>query len=228
MIEGWDDFVGEVSVGPASGAGGRAGRVSLAKGTETEKTTSLPVPDSGAGPAADGHLSSQPSIPATRRSRRRSGAVTVPLPAEPGLEYLNAPPRADGGGSRAVAVIPRRMIQWDANGMPVPATVPMVSKEGVSELARTVMSLPFEPARGLDGEVSEEERGYVEQGLTNIEVTLLRMAKAAASGDLSTANVLLDRILGKPKQSVESKSLTLTYEDWLKAQAAKEEHGDTI
>lgn len=97
------------------------------------------------------------------------------------------------------------------NGLPVPTNVPALSKNAVEELATTALSLPYEDPLGLPSEFD---------GMTNAEVMMIRMARKAAAGDVDTAVHLLDRVLGRPKQSVESKSLRLTYEDYLKEMAA--------
>jgi hypothetical protein len=67
------------------------------------------------------------------------------------------------------------------------------------------------------------ERAYEAElefsGMTNAEVMIVKLARAAARGDKDSTAAMLDRVLGKPKQSVESKSMKLTYEDYLKEMA---------
>jgi hypothetical protein len=86
----------------------------------------------------------------------------------------------------------------------------MLTKPQIETLAAVALSLPYDDPLGLDPEFD---------GMTNAEVMMVRMARKAAAGDLSVASELLDRVLGRPKQSVESKSLNLTYEDFLKEAA---------
>lgn len=51
--------------------------------------------------------------------------------------------------------------------------------------------------------------------MTNGEVAAIRHARKAASGDFKATQDILDRIMGKPKQSVESTTTTLNYLDYL-------------
>jgi hypothetical protein len=90
----------------------------------------------------------------------------------------------------------------------------MLSPKNVEDLASTALSLPYKTD---PFSVSDEE--FV--GMTNAEVMLVRMARLAAGGDLSAANVLLDRVLGKPKQSIESKNVNVSYADVLKEKAER-------
>jgi hypothetical protein len=51
--------------------------------------------------------------------------------------------------------------------------------------------------------------------MTHIEIAAMRMAQAAAQGDLDSAKELFDRVLGKSKQVSESTNLNLTIDDIL-------------
>ena len=51
--------------------------------------------------------------------------------------------------------------------------------------------------------------------MSNIEVMWIRLAEKAANGDTGAMNMMFDRILGKPKQSVETASVSMTYQDFL-------------
>jgi hypothetical protein len=115
----------------------------------------------------------------------------------------------------APVVINRRMIVWGKDGLPAPATTPLITKPQIEALVSASLSLPYDGDKlGLEPEFD---------GLTNVEVMMIRMARGAANGDLELAKELLDRVLGKPKQSVESKSLSLSYEDFLNEVARKNE-----
>lgn len=124
------------------------------------------------------------------------------------------------------STIQRRMVSW-VGGMPVPTSVPLVTKPALEELASVAMSLPYVPTPPKDlvpdtpkwtaWELAEREF----EGMTNAEVILIKMARSAASGDQGAATALLDRILGRPKQSVESKSFTMSYTDVLKEKAER-------
>ena len=61
------------------------------------------------------------------------------------------------------------------------------------------------------------------EGMTNGEVMMLQMSRSAARGDHKAADMLLDRILGKPKMVSESKNLNLNYQDYLEELARKDE-----
>jgi hypothetical protein len=137
-------------------------------------------------------------------------------------------------------IIQRRMIAWTPEGLPVPVSVPQLSKAGIEELATTALSLtyrvpplilPLDPgkdcteARRAQYEMEREaaevahEAELEFEGMTNAEVMIIKLARAAAAGDKEATSAMMDRVLGRPKQSVESKSLKLTYEDYLKEMA---------
>lgn len=65
------------------------------------------------------------------------------------------------------------------------------------------------------------------EGCTMAEVMVMRLADKAVTKDGDKArDTFLDRILGKPKQSIESATMTGSYSEWLEwsaAQGAKEE-----
>lgn len=109
-------------------------------------------------------------------------------------------------------------IKW-VNGMPEPAYKD-INPSSVKQLATTALSLPYE------GEYNEElGMNIIEarfEGMSNAEVMWVRMAERAAQGDLDAAKILLDRVLGKPKQSVESTSMSLTYPEYLELMAKKD------
>ncbi|KKL67938.1 hypothetical protein LCGC14_2130000, partial [marine sediment metagenome] len=54
-------------------------------------------------------------------------------------------------------------------------------------------------------------------------VMMLRMSQSAARGNFKATDMLLDRILGKPKMVSESKNLNLSYQDYLLELARKDE-----
>jgi len=104
------------------------------------------------------------------------------------------------------------MITW-VNGVPEPTYTNIVSAQSVKKLAQVAASLPYE------GEWDEELEMYVIEprfkGMTNIEVMWVRLAEKAANGDTGAMNMIFDRILGKPKQSVETASVSMTYQEFL-------------
>lgn len=112
----------------------------------------------------------------------------------------------------APAIINKSMIVWGADGLPMATGVPTITKAGLEELAVASLSLTYDDPLGIYPEF---------KGMSNAEVMMVRMARKAADGDISVAAMLLDRVLGKPKQSVESKNVSFSYEDYLKALADK-------
>ena len=95
----------------------------------------------------------------------------------------------------------------------------MINKEAVSQLPLTVLSLPYKRTQlekdlGMDKEF---------EGMSNAEVAMIRLAEAASRGSYKAIDMLQDRIIGKPKISVENKNINLTYEDLLDAIVKKEE-----
>ncbi len=105
------------------------------------------------------------------------------------------------------------MIRWE-NGRPVPVYAPSLRKEQVSELLTAALSLEYEGDLNLDtGKITSVDERFI--GLTNIEVIAIRLAERAASGSDKAVTELLDRILGKPKQSHETVGVRMTYQDFL-------------
>lgn len=136
---------------------------------------------------------------------------------------------ADTGGDKSLTPqssvkFNRRLVVWGADGLPAPATVPLLSKPQIDALAAAALSLPYSPVPPSEALPKEQYEVAFNQylaecaefeGMTNAEVMYVRLARKAAEGDKEATTVLLDRVLGKPKQSVESKSMKLTYEDYL-------------
>lgn len=109
---------------------------------------------------------------------------------------------------------------WDANGVPVPSSAPLLSKQNVEDLAVAALSLPY---------VGDPLGLYPEfDGMTNAEVMLVKLARQAADGSMDATEILLDRVLGRPKQSVESKTFRMTYEDLLREKAAAAQRAEVV
>ncbi len=109
------------------------------------------------------------------------------------------------------------MIKW-VDGRPVPTYSKMITKEAVSQLPLTVLSLPYERTP-LEKECGVDEE-Y--EGMTNGEVAMVRLAKEAARGSYRAIDMLQDRAIGKPKISTENKNINMTYEDLLDVIAKNE------
>lgn len=112
------------------------------------------------------------------------------------------------------------MITW-INGTPELTYGKIINTQSVKKLAQVAASLPYE------GEWDEELETYILEprfkGMTNIEVMWIRLAEKAANGDTGAMNMIFDRILGKPKQSVETASVSFTYEQFLQKLAEHNE-----
>ena len=93
----------------------------------------------------------------------------------------------------------RAELLWQ-DGMPYLASAPVrVSnnpQEALPELLRKVLDLPYD---GSDSTLA---------GLSNAEAIAVQVARSAANGDLNATQMLFDRLLGRPKQSIETVSLT--------------------
>jgi len=53
------------------------------------------------------------------------------------------------------------------------------------------------------------------EGMSKGEVVLRQLIHAATRGDRDATKELLDRLVGRPKQQIESKRLTMSYQDYL-------------
>jgi len=111
-----------------------------------------------------------------------------------------------------MGVINRRMIVWGPDGVPRPESVPMLSPKAIEDLSITALSLPYKP-----DPLAPSDKEF--EGMTNAEVMLVRLARTAAGGSLAATETLLDRVLGRPKQSIESKNVNVSYADVLKEKA---------
>jgi hypothetical protein len=144
----------------------------------------------------------------------------------------------------SLGVVNKRVIVWGPGGLPQATSVPTISKAGLAELSSVALSLPYklkqipeylliplpEDATARDRKTREDELLIAQheyeaekefEGMSNAEVMSIRIARAAAGGDLAAADKMLDRVLGRPMQSIESKSVSMTYADVLKEKAAR-------
>lgn len=114
----------------------------------------------------------------------------------------------------------KAMIEW-VNGVPEPC-YGYINPSSIKKLAVAAASIPYSGEWDADLEMNIIEPRF--EGLTNVEVMWIKVAEKAARGDLDATNMMLDRILGKPKQSVESTSMTMSYQEFLNM-VAKQENG---
>jgi len=141
-----------------------------------------------------------------------------------------------------ISGVQKRVIAWTPEGVPVPVDVPALTRAGIEELPRTALSLPYlvpplvlplDPGKDAtraqraqyDAECERLEYEHSSEmeflGMTNAVVMVIKQARAAAKGDPGATRDMLDRVLGKPKQSVESTSVVLSYEDVLREKARR-------
>jgi hypothetical protein len=106
------------------------------------------------------------------------------------------------------------------NGVPVKKTRIALKKEDVQEMkyhaAQQMYVGDWDP---INQDYNVDER-YV--GMTKLEVAQHKQIDAAARGDLQALNQVEDRILGRPKQQVESVQISATLEDFLSRVAEQE------
>ena len=102
------------------------------------------------------------------------------------------------------------VIDW-TEGTPIVKYKEMLTKEVISEMPVVALSMPYKRSEeevllGIDEEF---------EGKTNIEVANIRLAREAAGGDKEAYRMLLDRVLGKPKQEVKTTSVSVSYSEYL-------------
>lgn len=88
-----------------------------------------------------------------------------------------------------------------------------MTKQQIAAGAPMALGQQYEPLRDADGEYLPGEQDF--EGMTNGDVMWTRVGRKAALGDMEAANMLLDRSIGKPKQHVESVTVTATLQDFL-------------
>jgi hypothetical protein len=107
-----------------------------------------------------------------------------------------------------------KFIIWK-NGIPVPAYVKPFTPQSVNKLLASSLQIEYEPLLNQDGTPLAGEEKHI--GKTKLEVGVERLANTFSRGDQDAITFAFDRLLGKPKQSVESVTISGTYEDFLKA-----------
>jgi len=108
-------------------------------------------------------------------------------------------------------------VDW-SEGIPKVVSRRMVTKEVLEDLPVAALSLPY---KRTDEEIflcKDEDL----EGLTNAEVMNIRLARRAARGEMDAIKTITDRVLGKAKQQIESKSITQTYTQYLEMVAEEE------
>ncbi len=107
-----------------------------------------------------------------------------------------------------------RIMRWEG-GQPVVRDVPMLTKTQIQEIGAAALALPYsEPGDALAIELGLQPSEFYGRPL--YEVMKIKQAREAArTGDTAIIESIEDRVVGKPKQSVESHSIKETYEEYL-------------
>lgn len=120
-----------------------------------------------------------------------------------------APP----GAAASHIAVKRRFITWDAAGNPQVVSEDVLTKAAINDLYMAAAAQMYEPEPG-----NAVDAQYA--GLTCAEVMVRKQIMAAARS--GAAEIVMDRLVGRPKQSTEVTKLNLTYEDTLREIARKE------
>lgn len=110
-------------------------------------------------------------------------------------------------------------IVWE-NGIPIKKHKLVVAKEDIQEMKMHAASQIYRGDWDPVNEAFIPDPRY--EGLTKIEVAQHKLMDRAASGDIQALGQIEDRILGKPKQQVESLQVNATLESFLENVAKKE------
>ena len=100
------------------------------------------------------------------------------------------------------------------NNKPIVEVVSVTPPEDVHRVAGAALSLEFTDTLG------DSPPRFI--GRTNLEVAFMKVAESAAKGNLDALSLLLDRYIGRPKQSIETKKVVVDYVGYLKAKAEGE------
>lgn len=120
-----------------------------------------------------------------------------------------------------------KWLDFDENGMPVPRYAKPMPVKQVQEIFSTSLVLPYEPQKDDNGEYLPGEEKL--EGMTIAEVMVYRQIKNATSPNampedsLKAANFIMDRVLGKPKQTNEVTQVNLSYAELLQQWITEEE-----
>ena len=129
------------------------------------------------------------------------------------IEYLTALSAKSSSKAPYPTVDYRSLISWK-DGIPylsqAPVRVSQDPREILPSLLRLALDLPYS---GLDPTL---------QGLTNAEAMVISHARKAAEGDQYSTDMILDRVVGKPPQTIKSVALTGDINDFLDRVAAQE------
>ncbi len=113
------------------------------------------------------------------------------------------------------------VITWES-GEPVVKYRQMLTKNVIADMPIVAMSMPYKRTQEeIDNDIDPEF-----EGKTNVEVMNIRLARKAAKGDLDAYRLLTERVLGRPKQEVQSTNLSMSYSEFL--EKVTEEENENI
>ena len=99
----------------------------------------------------------------------------------------------------------KSVIVWKDN-LPTVESREIFPTENLKLITETILAEPYDDPLGIFPKY---------KGMSNGEVVLRQLIRRATLGCKDATKELLDRIVGKPKQTIESKRLTMTYQDYL-------------
>ena len=111
------------------------------------------------------------------------------------------------------------IFSWN-EGMPRTKDGKSLAKEQLQQIYHAAAAAPY--IGDWNPLTSQYEVEPEFQGMTNAEVAILRQARKAANGDQKATETFFDRLLGKPKQAVESISMRMSYSEYLDLLAQQE------
>lgn len=112
------------------------------------------------------------------------------------------------------------------DGVPFISTEPVIPKAKYNDILETAMSAPYTGyVDPVHGELVIEPHLV---GKTMIEATLYHVAQSAAQGNPKSIEFVFDRLLGKPKQAIESTNLNMSYQDFLDSIAADTDNAPNV
>jgi hypothetical protein len=97
------------------------------------------------------------------------------------------------------------VIVWK-NNLPVVESREVFPTHDLKTITESIMAEPYDDPLGIFPQYA---------GMSNGEVILRQLIGRAALGCKDATKELFDRLVGKPKQQIESKKMTMTYQDYL-------------
>ena len=100
------------------------------------------------------------------------------------------------------------------NGQPVPIYTPPVTPDNIQDMHQNALQQTYKPPLDAQGNLLDpKEEEFI--GMPKLEVGFHKRADKIAAGDEDALERSLDRLIGKPKQSVESVSVSMSLQDFV-------------